>query len=734
MERPRPKIIVTLGPATRGASMLRALKARGVDFVRVNLSHSSLPEMEEAMALAAEAGIPFVVDTEGSQVRTGGLAAANVSVEENDVVELWRDPIEGDGKRIALKPPEVLAQLEEGDILHLDFDMLTLRVIDVSTRERGFVKAQAVTAGTLGRNKAVVIDPATPKRFALSPLSPKDGEAIALGLAGGAQYIAASFMRSGDFVEDVRRATRGKMKIISKIECVDALENLDDIIERSDYLLIDRGDLSKEVPLEKVPLLQKMILRRAAGAGKGVFVATNLLETMVERRRPTRAEVHDVTNLVLEGAYGLALAAETAVGKHPLACVTTLQRIVDEVLPASRAGSDVSLPGPHEMSRALVEPHGGKLVARFSPELLGAALELPRLAATEEALMDAEQIALGAMSPLSGFMGSEELASVLSSLRLPGGAVWPIPVILDASEEDASRLPDRGDVLLTDGAGEPRAILRIAEKYRFDRGRLVRDLYGTQDDRHPGVRFARGLKPVFLGGDVTLLARRTAPFKAYELTPWQTRRLFAERGWRRVVGFHTRNVIHRGHEHIQLAALERTGADGLFIHPVIGKKKPGDFTTAAIVRAYELMKERFYPKGKVIFGTFATFSRYAGPREALFTALCRKNFGCSHFIVGRDHTGAGNFYEPDASHRIFDRFPDLGIEPVRFGKVSYSPSRGRHFEEGEGADHVEASHVSGTEARAMLERGEAPPEWFMRPEISLLLLEAMKRGEKVFVE
>ena len=208
------------------------------------------------------------------------------------------------------------------------------------------------------------------------------------------------------------------------------------------------------------------------------------------------------------------------------------------------------------------------------------------------------------------------------------------------------------------------------------------------------------------------------------------------RGCVRVVGFHTRNVIHRSHEFIQLEAMKREHCDGLFVHPIVGKKKPGDYHALYIIKSYEKMMREFYPKNKVVFSVFSTYSRYAGPREALFTALCRKNFGCSHFIVGRDHTGVGNFYPPTASHDIFKQFPDIGIKAVTFDHVFYSKKMAKHIHACDvtGFPAEDQLQISGTEARKMFEAGQAPPEWFMRPEISQIIIDAVKKGEEVFVE
>src|SRR3989344_27401 len=280
MPKNKIKIIVTLGPSTSSENDLKKIKDKGVDFVRINMSHSSIDDLKYFIGLAKKVGIPFIIDTEGSQVRTGDLNSSSISLEENDEIRIHRQSLVGDNKKISLKPGHVVEQLEAGDLIYVDFNVLILRVSDVSTIADGYITAKAVNSGTLGRNKAVVIDSALDKKLHLPPLSEKDYESIAVGLAAGVKYIAASFMRSAEFVKAVRKASGNKMKIISKIECLDALGNLDEIIRESDYLLLDRGDMSKEILIEKIPLLQKILLDRAHRANKEIFVAPNLLEAM----------------------------------------------------------------------------------------------------------------------------------------------------------------------------------------------------------------------------------------------------------------------------------------------------------------------------------------------------------------------------------------------------------------------------------------------------------------------
>ena len=747
------QIIVTLGPATLNEESLCLLKDKEVDFVRVNMSHSSLKDLKRAIALAKKAGIPFIIDTEGSQVRTGPLKDKMLRFEVGDTVRIYRKPMAGRKEKISLTPSFVVEKLSAGDLLYCDFDSLVLCISDTTTlKKRGYISAQVIFGGSLGSNKGVYIDTGGRSSIDLPTLTPKDYESIKIGLREKVGHIAASFMRSGEAVMEVRKATKGTMKIISKVECIDALQNLDGIIKASDSLLLDRGDLSKEIFLHRIPFTQKMIVHRARRLKKPVIVATNFLESMLHNRAPTRAEVHDIESSITDGAAGVTLAAETAIGKYPIECVNVMQNIIGHVSSVidieTYAGKEKKLVEYLEKKRYLLDfknhsnlipPHGGVLVSRYTPRQLRTLplATMPSLTLNEMQEMDVEQLALGGYSPLEGFMSKKELASVLNTLRLPSGTIWPLPIVLAASEAEANKMKIGQKILLRDAKRKPLGVLHLKERYGFDKGAFAQKLYGTLDEKHPGVRAVRAMGEVFLSGPVDLLRRRTSETGEMEMTPEQMRRLFESVGWRRVVGFHTRNVIHRGHEYIQMQAIKEAFADGLLVHPVVGKKKRGDFAAKYIAESYTIMRRKFYPKNKVVFAALATYSRYAGPKEALFTALVRQNYGCSHFIVGRDHTGVGDFYHPTASHKIFDRFPDLKIKPVRFNQVFYSKKLKRHVHEkedkGAHAKHKKYT-ISGTQARKILESGKLLPEWFMRREISRMLVKALKKGEQVFVK
>ena len=748
MERARTQIVVTLGPASDTEAHLLAMKDKGTDFVRVNMSHSSLEYLSRCMALAHKVGIPFILDTEGSQVRTGDLSQDIIYFAENDAVRLCAEEVVGNAHRIALKPAHVVKQLAPGDLIHIDFDTLILRVTDVSSATDGHVIAKAVAGGSIGKNKAVVIDPVFDRHFRLPPLSPKDYESIELGLEAGVEHIAVSFVRSAASIREARRATNHAMRIISKVECVDALENLDEIIEETDSILIDRGDLSKEIPLEKIPFTQKIIMQKAREHRTEVFVATNLLETMIERKKPTRAEVQDVVNSIIDGAAGLTLAAETAIGKHPLECINMLNRLIqhtEDVMaghPTYRVENALITSLQHSpylrenVSTSLVGPHGGHLVNRVATAAQheDQVVDLPTIMLDANTQMEVEQIAIGAYSPLDGFMGEQDFHSVLTEMRLSDGTIWPLPITLPVAQTTAAELSIGQSVGLTNNRGDIVALLELDEKYSFDRQYAAKHLFGTDSADHPGVRMLPTADETLLAGQITLLKARDSDTRAYELTPRQLRKLFDERGWAKVLGFHTRNVIHRGHEFIQLEGMRRAHCDGLLVQPVVGSKKPGDFMPAYVIMSYEKMMEQFYPRDRVVCAAFATFSRYAGPREALFTAICRKNFGCSHFVVGRDHTGIADYYGPHAAHEMFDRFPDLGIEIVKFNEVVYSEEHADYVErDASAADDVYGTthrFLSGSEARAMFQRGEAPPDWFMRPEIAKMILAAVNEASR----
>ncbi|WP_038056723.1 sulfate adenylyltransferase [Thermus amyloliquefaciens] len=336
----------------------------------------------------------------------------------------------------------------------------------------------------------------------------------------------------------------------------------------------------------------------------------------------------------------------------------------------------------------------------------------------EDERLDLENLATGAFHPLRGFMTREEALSVAYEMRLPTGEVWTLPILLQLRERP--RVGKGDQVALTYG-GEAVAVLQVEDAYELDLRDLARQVFGTESEAHPGVRrfYAKGTYA--LGGRVEVL--RWRPRGALEKTPEEVRALFRQRGWRRVVAFQTRNAPHRAHEYLIRLGLEL--ADGVLVHPILGAKKEDDFPTEVIVKAYRALIEGFLPQDRVALLGLATPMRYAGPREAVFHALVRKNFGATHFLVGRDHAGVGEFYDPYAAHRIFDALPPLGIEIVKVGAVFHCALCGGIASERTCPPHHQGGRtsISMTKVRSLLREGKAPPPELVRPELIPLLLE-----------
>ncbi len=374
----------------------------------------------------------------------------------------------------------------------------------------------------------------------------------------------------------------------------------------------------------------------------------------------------------------------------------------------------------------MIEPHGGKLVERIlgddeKKEILGKSREMKRLVLDSELVSDAENIATGVYSPLKGFMGEKDFRSVVATMRLSNDLAWTIPIVLDADRETADGLRPGDEILLAAEGGDPVAVLGLEEKYEFDKRKTAALVFGTDDDAHPGVSRLMGMKDVLLGGPVRLLAVLPTPFDRYKLSPRETRILFKEKGWRTVVGFQTRNTPHIGHEYVQKAAL--TFTDGLFINPVIGKKKKGDFKDEVILASYDELLRGYYLPERAVMAILQMEMRYAGPREAIHHAIIRKNFGCTHIIIGRDHAGVGTYYPPFAAQDIFEDFPDLGITPLFFRSFFHCRRCGSAVNE-KICPHPPADQIqfSGTRIRDMLVRGEVPPAELMRPEVAEVIM------------
>ena len=378
----------------------------------------------------------------------------------------------------------------------------------------------------------------------------------------------------------------------------------------------------------------------------------------------------------------------------------------------------------------LIAPHGGRLVDRVAADAVdlseaAAALPLIRLNARQES--DARLIAQGAFSPLEGFLTSADYHSVRDHMRLESGVAWPLPVTLAVDEETAAGLREGGQAALGAPDGSLAGIIDVAELYGYDKLIEAERVFRTTDEAHPGVAGVYAQGSVLVGGRITMLSGTVdlEPAAApYHQTPTETRAALTARNWRTVVGFQTRNPVHRAHEYIQKCAMEIT--DGLLLHPLVGETKPDDIPAGIRMRCYEALLENYYPADRVHLSVFPAFMRYAGPREAVFHAIARKNYGCSHFIVGRDHAGVGSYYGTYDAQHIFREFEpqELGITPLYFENSFFCSACGAMASEKTCPHGVDSRvSLSGTQVRDMLARRETPPPEFSRPEVARVLME-----------
>ena len=375
----------------------------------------------------------------------------------------------------------------------------------------------------------------------------------------------------------------------------------------------------------------------------------------------------------------------------------------------------------------MINAHGGKLVNRVTdadPSGLFSVDISPDLA------NDVENIADGIFSPLEGFLNQQDFESVVSNGRLANGIAWTMPTVLDVDDDTGKKMKEAGDVLLKNPEGTGIAILHVEDVYSYDKQATVNGVYGTNDESHPGVAKTNSMNDFLVGGKIDYIQRQNeTEIRKHRMTPSQTRELFEKAGWKTIVAFQTRNPPHVAHEMLQKNAI--TTRDGVFVNPLIGKKKSGDFKDEIIVKAYETMIENYYPQAKCQLATLHTEMKYAGPKEAIHHAIMRQNYGCTHIIIGRDHAGVGKFYDPFAAHKIFDDYPELEIEPIFFPAFFYckkcltftNPNVCPH-------DADDREQISGTKLREMIQNGEAPSEFILRPEVAKVIIDF----DKPFVE
>ena len=374
----------------------------------------------------------------------------------------------------------------------------------------------------------------------------------------------------------------------------------------------------------------------------------------------------------------------------------------------------------------MIKPHGGTLISRELPKIekeriIAEIKDFEKIKVRPESLKVIKNISFGVFSPLEGFMNENDYHYVLDTMYLENDIAWPLPITLDVSEEEVKDIKVGDQIILTNNSELPIALMNVQTIYQYDKKQYAEKAYGTLDQNHPGVNSVYNYKEKLLGGEIFLINEPQAIFPDIDLKPVETRVLFKEKGWDKVVAFQTRNPPHLGHEYVQKAGL--TYVDGLFINPVIGKKKVGDFLDEVIIESYKALIKGYYPKNRVVLSTFETEMRYAGPKEAVFHAIARKNYGCDHIIIGRDHAGVGDYYGPYDAHFIFDNFPDLGIEPIKFRSFSKC-SKCDAVVNDKICPHPPEyqNYFAGRKIRTALQAGKPPSTEVMRSEVAEVIL------------
>jgi sulfate adenylyltransferase/3'-phosphoadenosine 5'-phosphosulfate synthase len=545
-------------------------------------------------------------------------------------------------------------------------------------------------------------------------------------------------------------------------------ERLDgDVVRQSLTRDLGFSKEDRDKNIERVTFVAKLLTRN------DVVVLSSFISPYAAQREASRRDIGEFLEVFvdatldtliardLKGLYKKALAGElqgvTGVNdpyeqpeKPDLVCDTDAESVEESVakvmalleergyIPAAgaatarRRGAREAVPGPSV-------PHGGALINReptgaARDEALARAATLPSIALDERELSDLEMIGVGALSPLTGFMRKLDYDCVVDSMRLSDGLVWALPVTLAVTEEQGAKVTEGSEIALTDAQGRIVGLMQVTDKFTYEKDREAQQCFGTTDRAHPGVARIYEQGDVYLGGPIWVLDRpNQGEFAEYRLTPLQTRKRFDELGWNTVVAFQTRNPVHRAHEYLQKVAMEMV--DGLMLHPLVGATKSDDVPADVRMRTYEEIRDKYYPKNRAMLSVFPAAMRYAGPREAVWHAICRKNYGCTHFIVGRDHAGVGTYYGTYDAQLMVDRFSheELGITALKFEHSFFCRACG-NMASAKTCPHDKSEHVhlSGTKVRDMLTNGELPPAEFTRPEVAKILIEAY-RGEELGV-
>tara|TARA_E500000178_G_scaffold356428_1_gene434311 strand:+ start:3944 stop:6004 length:2061 start_codon:yes stop_codon:yes gene_type:complete len=631
------ELLSTLGPSSLNEQTLKKLDLLGVSMFRINLSHTEIKDLEKVINfIRSYSSVPICIDTEGAQIRTRTNKQINLKTSQE--LEIYFN-YEKNKNELNFYPYRVHNQLKVGDIIYIDFNSV---VVEVTQIMKSSIKVFVINGGNVQKNKGVAVN----KKLKLEALTLKDLEAISIAKKMKINNFALSFCSESNDVNKLRSLIGKKCRIISKIENKKGFENCREICIQSDSLLIDRGDLSREFKMEDIPEIQKKIIRIAKNKKKKIYVATNFLESMINNETPNRAEINDCYNTLLDGANGLVLAAETAIGKYPVKSALIIKRIYQNF--------------KNKMSLKQIDSKDKRLKSNVKAETIKV---------DSYAESDIKQILFGTFSPLDRFMNFEEIKSVLDKNKLIEGAVWTLPIVLPIKE--SKKILKNKTYKIINERNKELCAIKIDSIFKIDDNKVYQKWFSTNNMNHPGIINLKSRGDFFISGQIFKLIKNEVELSSLEGHPKKIKELIYSKGWHNVVGFHSRNIPHNGHIFLHKFAMKQANADGLLISPIIGNKRKGDFANEFLKESYKYLLQKNYYKENSILSFLDIYPRYAGPREAIFTAQCRKNFGCTHFIIGRDHCGVEDYYNKKSNKLFYKQIKNLDIELIFFEDIGY---------------------------------------------------------------
>ena len=631
------ELLSTLGPSSLNEQTLKKLDLLGVSMFRINLSHTEIKDLEKVINfIRSYSSVPICIDTEGAQIRTRTNKQINLKTSQE--LEIYFN-YEKNKNELNFYPYCVHNQLKVGDIIYIDFNSV---VVEVTQIMKSSIKVFVINGGNVQKNKGVAVN----KKLNLEALTLKDLEAISIANKMKINNFALSFCSESNDVNKLRSLIGKKCRIISKIENKKGFENCREICVQSDSLLIDRGDLSREFKMEDIPEIQKKIIRIAKNKKKKIYVATNFLESMINNETPNRAEINDCYNTLLDGANGLVLAAETAIGKYPVKSALIIKRIYQNF--------------KNKMSLKEIDSKD----KRFKSNVKAETIKVDSYAES-----DIKQILFGTFLPLDRFMNFKEINSVLDKNKLIEGAVWTLPIVLPIKE--SKKILKNKTYKIINEKNKELCAMKIDSIFKIDDNKVYQKWFSTNNMNHPGIINLKSRGDFFISGQIFKLIKNEIEFSSLEGHPKKNKELIYSKGWHNVVGFHSRNIPHNGHIFLHKYAMKQANADGLLISPIIGNKRKGDFANEFLKESYKHLLQKNYYKENSILSFLDIYPRYAGPREAIFTAQCRKNFGCTHFIIGRDHCGVEDYYNKKSNKLFYKQIKNLDIELIFFEDIGY---------------------------------------------------------------